>query len=490
MPQANFYDLLGIPPDATLEEIRHAYHEAARKLHPDVNKEASANELFLRVQQAYETLSDSKKRVAYDQQLKAETQSVLTLETLYSRSVLSIIAETQLLYVLLDFVPAKTQSHTQTPPINLSLIIDRSTSMQGERMDMVKSAAIELVRQLKPNDVLSIIAFSDRADILLPAGRRMDRSAMENQIYMLRPGGGTEIFQGLEAGFSEARRYANRIFINHIILLTDGRTYGDEEACLKLADSIAREGIHVHGLGIGTEWNDVFLDELACRTGGSSNYIYHNKDIQKFLNEKFSQLTQIFAEQVNLNLKIAPNATLKSVFRLQPDPAILPAEPQLHLGSIPKDAKLSVLLELMIEPIPANTTRVKIAQGELAFQPLTNAALPGKITFQLTRLIGDIQATELPPQPIFHALSQITLYKMQDRARNEVNQGKIEEASLRLQRLATQLISVGERELAQTALVEAERIQRTRTFSPEGQKKMKYGTRSLLLPESTESENL
>ncbi|MEW5869987.1 MAG: DnaJ domain-containing protein [Chloroflexota bacterium] len=490
MTQASFYDLLGLPPDATLEEIRRAYHKAARQLHPDVNKETGASEMFMRIQQAYETLADHKKHAAYDQELIAQTQSLLTLEMLYSRSALPIIEENQLLYVLLDFVPVKTQAHSKTPPINLSLIIDRSTSMQGERMDMVKSAAIELIRQLKPNDTLSIIAFSDRADIILPAGHSMDRSSVETQIHMLKSGGGTEIFRGLEAGFSETRRYANKTFINHMILLTDGRTYGDEEACLKLANAAAREGIHIHGLGMGTEWNDAFLDELASRTGGTSNYIYNNKDIRNFLNDKFSQLSRIFAEQVSLNLKVDSSASLQSVFRLQPDAATLPTGHQIHLGSIPKDAKLSILLEFIIEPIPEDTTRVKIAYGELAFQPIATAMLSSKIPFQITRLTGDTQATDLPPQPIFHALSQITLYKMQEKARRDVNAGNVQEASLRLQRLATQLISVGERELAQTALIEAERIQRTHAFSPEGEKRIKYGTRSLLLPESTESENL
>ena len=71
---------------------------------------------------------------------------------------------------------------------------------------------------------------------------------------------------------------------------------------------------------------------------------------------------------------------------------------------------------------------------------------------------------------------------MQEKARQEVSEGKVQEASKRLQRLATQLLSIGAHDLAQTALVEAERIQQTHLFSAEGEKKIKYGTRSLLLP--------
>jgi Ca-activated chloride channel family protein len=49
---------------------------------------------------------------------------------------------------------------------------------------------------------------------------------------MIRAGGGTEIFQGLLAAFTEVRRNLTRSMINHIILITDGRTYGDEQSCI------------------------------------------------------------------------------------------------------------------------------------------------------------------------------------------------------------------------------------------------------------------
>jgi hypothetical protein len=62
----------------------------------------------------------------------------------------------------------------------------------------------------------------------------------------------------------------------------------------------------------------------------------------------------------------------------------------------------------------------------------------------------------------------------------------VQDASLRLQRLATQLLSMGEVELAQTAIIEAERIQQTHMLSAEGEKQIKYGTRSFLLPARVE----
>lgn len=486
--EPNYYELLGLPRDAILEEIRRAYFEAARKIHPDVNPEPNAAETFIQIQKAYDVLIDAPARAEYDQKLDRENRDPVIAQVIYSRTKLSTINEPQLLYVLLQFSPAKFLASQPAPALNICLVLDRSTSMQGVRMDTVKTAAIELVRQSKPDDILSMVVFSDRADVIIPAGKRLDLTHIENQIHMIRSSGGTEIYQGLEAGYEEVTKNSNRVLISHLMLITDGRTYGDEKECLRLADKAARQGIRITGLGIGTEWNDVFLDELTTRTGGASFYISKANDIRTFLKDKFNSLNQIFAERVSLSLTLNADVKLTSVFRLQPEPTILPLEQPLRLGSIAKDSQLSVLLEFMVPSVPESLLRYPVAVGELSLvlpsEPQTTRTIP----IHLNRLTTPETTTELPPREIFQALSQITLYRMQERARQEISEGKVQDASLRLQRLATQLLSLGEVELAQTAIIEAERIQQTHMLSAEGEKQIKYGTRSFLLPAKVEEQ--
>jgi Ca-activated chloride channel family protein len=478
----NYYELLNIPKDAGAEEIRHAYHELARVLHPDKNPNKSATDQFLNLQAAYETLVDPARRLAYDKKLKKESDDPILVDLTYSRQRLTLQPESQLIYVLLEINAAPKQTERSSPHLNLCLVLDRSTSMHGARMDTVKSAAIELIRQTTPEDIISIVAFSDRAEVLVKSGKSQDRHYMETQIQMMRDGGGTEIFQGLEAGFMEVQRHLNRTMVNHIFMITDGHTYGDEASCLQLADRAALQGVRITGLGIGTEWNDKFIDDLTSRTGGGSFFIAKNNDLHTFMQEKFIGLNQVYAERVTLTLNTPPGVILNTLFRLQPDSAILPLSNNIRLGSIQKTSGMNLLMEFILPSVKEDAFRFALATGELNMVLPFDAAATRKIPLTISRLIGRADDKELPPPALFQALTQLTLYRMQEKASQEASEGKVQQASLRLQRLATQLFSLGETELAQTALIEADRIQQTHMLSAEGEKAIKYGTRSFLLP--------
>src|SRR6185503_18903418 len=275
--------------DASQEEIKRAYFSAAQKLHPDKNKAAGETELFLGVQQAYEALSSPQRRAQYDATLQPEKKPVLPYQhrIFCSRPSLMHMDEPQMLYVMLELETPEGARQTAAPPLNVCLVLDRSTSMQGEKMDTVKSVAIQVLRNLRPQDILSVVAFSDRAEVIIPASYLQDRQRLEARIQMIQPSGATEMFQGLELGTREVVRSLDSKRINHIILLTDGHTYGDEQECLDLASKLAEHGISLSGMGIGQEWNDIFLDVLSTRTGGSSAYIAQPQDIKRLLLEKF-----------------------------------------------------------------------------------------------------------------------------------------------------------------------------------------------------------
>ncbi len=487
MPKkTNFYQRLGISQNASLDEIKRAFRQAAQRLHPDVNKRPGATEHFLDIKEAYEVLIDPDVRAEYDKTNKPEQQKKrpIRVNTQYSRSAIRHSKEKQLLYALLDIsiLPGSEPIQKSAPAINVALVLDTSTSMKGNRINTVKATAIELVRQLREHDFFSIVTFNDKADILFSTNRSTKSRKAENRIRSLHPSGGTEIFRGLEAGLKQVQKHHRPSGISHIFLITDGHTYGDEQACKRLADEAARAGIGLSSLGIGDQWNDNLLDDLAVRTGGDCIYIQKPPQIQSLLTKKLRQLEQAYAKQIQLEFKTGPAISLQYAFRLKPEIGGLDTESPFQLGNLAKNNQQRILLEFMIDPIPDTIETVLIMAGSFQFQIPSQSLKRFETPITLTRPAQSQAPTKQLSPVLQEALSNLTLYRMQEQAQIDIEQGNYQQATKRLGHVATHLFSRGEQELAHTVLAEAEHINDYQQFSPEGRKEIKYGTRALLLP--------
>jgi Ca-activated chloride channel family protein len=487
MMNFDHYTILGVPYNATPDEIRSAYFLLARNLHPDANPDPNAREQFLLVQKAYEVLSNAQKRAAYDASLPPNKRSgpELSISARYSRQVLPCLAEPQLTYVLLDLICTADIRKESLPPCHVCLVLDRSTSMAGDRMDMVKASALNLLQQLRSQDFLSVIAFSDRAEVLVPPTRASALSKSDHRISLMQTGGGTEILQGLNLGMDQLRQ-SDPANLRHLVLLTDGHTYGDDEACLELAKTAAVEGISISVLGIGHEWNDVLMDRIASLSGGESSYISEPRELDHFLMQKLADLETIYARGLKFEFETSPDCHLRYAFRLLPGISDLEIKSPILLGDLLYRKSISVLFEFSVPPLKAETDRYSLARGKITLDIPSRKMTNSRIYIDLYRPTKTNLDPETAPPVIVEAMAKLTLYRLQEKVRLEVGNGEIEKATRHLHYLATHLLAQGDRELAHSVLIEAEHVQQSRRLSEEGEKRIKYGTRALLLPPSPE----
>lgn len=490
----NLYAILGIPPEATQEDIRNAYRIAVRRFHPDANPNEGADLLFRDIATAYEVLGNEIQRAEYDvaRARVKDDPSYFSLRATPSKRVLASLEEPQVVYLLLEIIPMRgAQQARQHTRLNLVLVLDRSTSMRGDRLDKVKIAANQIIDQLSQDDILSLVTFSDRAEVLIPAATVRDKLELRSQVSMMRAEGGTEIFYGLSTGLEQCVIHLGPKIVNHIILLTDGRTFGDEEQCLNLADQAAELGIGISAMGIGEEWNDEFLDALSSRTGGNSAYINSPSAVVRFLNDRVRSLGQSYAER--LQLTIAPDAdvVLESVFKLSPNPQPVSFEPQpVPIGALEHNRPMSVLAQLQLPSSRREGFRT-LARLDVTGDVLAVHRPGYKVLSDIAVEISDDPPPEEPPLAILDALGKLTLYRMQQKAEAAIAAGNIAEATRRLENLATRLLSAGQNELAQRAISEARRVASTNMLSEEGRKELKFGTRMLLaLPNPEESASI
>jgi Ca-activated chloride channel homolog len=477
----NYYGHLGVDRTATREEIRRAYREAVLRLHPDVNVQPGDTRIFITVQEAYDVLSDQKKRAEYDKTLSPQDGRLpIVLTSHYSRSVIPRLNEPQLVYTLLEIKPTPEFVTGKSPQLNICLVLDRSTSMQGLRLDAVKDTAINLARQLRPEDTLSIVTFSDRAKVLLKAGTHRHFPTIKKDIRLIDASGGTEIYQGLVAGMNEVSRYLRTSAINQLILITDGRTYGDEVDCLQLADQAAEVGVVLNCLGIGHEWNDRFLDDLASRTGGNSCYISDPSTIEQYLETRFENFSKVYADRMTLTARTDPEVSLLSVYRMEPDTGPLQMQFPIPLGTIYKDGSLHLLFEFEIHPPSALRHNLNMIDGRINLEFPGSTQTTTSVYLNLNRDVVENPIQEMPPEPVLSAVRSLTLHRLGEKARHEVGEGRTASAVHHLGQLATRLIALGEKDLTRLILSEVKNIQGGASFSAEAEKHIKYGTRALI----------
>jgi Ca-activated chloride channel family protein len=159
---------------------------------------------------------------------------------------------------------------------------------------------------------------------------------------------------------------------------------------------------------------------------------------------------------------------------------MLPTESPIFLGNVPMEGSLSVLLEFDIDATRQSDGEIFLAEGELRLD-LPSRVIPAtSARFQLSRPVRETNRTDAPPQALITAIGKLSLYRMQERARADLEAGDAGGAAKRLRMLATHLLSSGQNSLARTVLLAADEIKNSGNLDEKSGKQIKYGTRALI----------
>jgi len=487
--EKDYYAILGLPQSATDDEIERAYRALASRYRRDSRTKNPPTSRFRDIQIAHAVLRDPQRRRAYDQhRAKSATnrKAALSWKILRSQSKLCSLYKEQMLYLLIEIRPAPT-TRGQRLPLNLCLVIDRSTSMQGARLEYVKEAAHQIIDGLHDDDALSVVTFSDWAEVVLPSQLGVNSAYAKAKVSTMSASGGTEILRGIQAGLAEVEKHHGDRVTSHLILLTDGQTYGDEEDCVAEARLAGARRIGITAMGIGEDWNDTLLDEIAAQSGGTSAYIASPGQVRTLLQQKVRGLGTVFAQGLTLELRCAEGVREENAYRTLPNLELLQTtDGLLNLGTLRADAPLAIVLELNVAQKPPGEHR--LLQIELTGDVPSLGRQGEKLRYNVD---CTFTPTQPPPEPvppaILSALSKATIFRMQEQAWDALDSGDVKMATHQLEMIATRLFDLGETQLARAAMLEAGRISQSGTPTAKGRKELKYGTRSLTIASRRES---
>ena len=402
----------------------------------------------------------------------------ITLTCTWGRAPLVASKAPQVAYLLIE---AQAAAIAEKMPLNFCLVLDRSGSMQGAKLAALKDAVKRVIETLTPQDIVAIVLFDDTVQTLVPATFATDKATLIAQVDAIEEAGGTAMSGGMAAGIVELRKNHDPGRVGAMLLLTDGQTWGDEDRCRALAQELARDGVRITALGLGAEWNEALLDDIAEATGGISDYIADPAQITTFFQHAVRTAQGTVARDARLLLRLVRDATPRAVYRASPVIANLGYQPigdseiAVRLGPIEAETPSSIVVDLMVPARDAGSFR--IAQAELHYTPVGDSEQVIKQDL-LLEFVTDPAASAYDPR-VMNLVEKVTAFKLQTRALAEAEAGNLSGATQKLRAAATRLLDLGELELAQKVSEQAAHLEQGQAISAENQKELRYATRRL-----------
>src|SRR5690606_14690619 len=209
------------------------------------------------------------------------------------------------------------ESHSRAP-LNVSLVIDRSGSMSGQKMRDVKDAALWLVDNLADEDRVSIVSYAsdvrvDASEQLTNSGRRRLAVAIDD----IRDGGGTFLSGGLDTGASQIKEMMDNESLNRVILLSDGKAnegITDIRELSRMSDRLRENDISVSTMGVGVDYNEDLMEEIAVAGGGNYHFIQESQDVASIFALELASLVNTVVREAVLILEVPREVEVKQVF--------------------------------------------------------------------------------------------------------------------------------------------------------------------------------
>lgn len=209
-------------------------------------------------------------------------------------------------------VPGSTRA-----PVNLALVIDRSGSMSGYKLEQAKNAARQLVSQLNANDRLAIVHYG--GDVRSMPGAF---ATPENKTRMLRyinsidDDGGTNIGAGLSTGRQALSVASSDFKVNRLILISDGQpTEGvqSQHGLTQLTRDIRKLGISVSSIGVGNDFNEDLMQAIAEVGSGAYGFLSDAVQLATIFQKDLNQAGTMVAQDVTLTFELPAGTALREV---------------------------------------------------------------------------------------------------------------------------------------------------------------------------------
>ncbi len=249
-------------------------------------------------------------------------------------------------------------------PMGFAAVLDVSGSMRGHKIESAREAVRQAVRRLHDGDIFSLVTFSNQIRTVLKPGP-MDarrRQEAEEALRQVEAGGRTALCGGLEAGIEAMLGDPQET--NLVLLLSDGQANVGETDLEQVGERAfqgRQQGVTVSTLGVGSDYNEALMVEVAVQGGGRFYHVQSAHQIAPYVSGELGEVSALAARDAALHLSLPAGTGLQSF-----SPAYAVAtNSTVRVGDIPVDTQLEVVLRLLL-PGQAVGSRLPI-EGRLTY---------------------------------------------------------------------------------------------------------------------------
>jgi secreted protein with Ig-like and vWFA domain len=449
----------------------------------------------------------------------------VALTTLLNTDGVAANGEPRLVYLLVDVRPG-IDAEPLAAPVNLAVVLDVSESMRlpvltqeqflelkrlGQvnetvsdgvpvwtfksipehirehalsNLEAVQRAISRSTEHLDAHDLVSLVAFAERAQALLSGISGLDRDRVNGTVASLGSvslGDGTDMATGLGVGIVEVRRNAAPDMLNRILVLTDGFTE-DAERVGRLTVEARQAGIAISTVGIGSEFNEKLLVDVADASLGNAYFARLPQEIPTAFGQELAAVQSVIMKGVAVEVGVSAGVEIRRAYRVRPtiatvtDAQVDGRTLRVNMGDLDPLTPPALLLEMIV---PTRTSgNFRIARVALSHEESPQVRGTVASSDVVLRYTTSGRREELNPV-VMNTVEKVTAYALQTRALEDAAAGNVQAATRRLRAAATRLLTMGEAQLAQAAEAEASRLEQEGQISPEGAKELRYATRRL-----------
>ena len=206
-------------------------------------------------------------------------------------------------------LPAKLAPPRSPEGTAVVLIIDKSSSMEGKKIELARLAAIGVVDNLRPIDMVGVLIFDNSFQWAVPMRKAEDRSLIKRLISGIVPDGGTQIAPALAEAYRQV--LPSRATFKHIVLLTDG--ISEEGDSLDLSKEALAQHVTISTVGLGQDVNRAYLEKVAALAGGKSYFLNEPAGLEQILLKDVMEHTGIYGRREDVACPSSPRTWRSSM---------------------------------------------------------------------------------------------------------------------------------------------------------------------------------